>query len=225
MKDLEKVITKIKNLIELAQDKDDQEGIQSMLLARKLMLKHGIEQSQLDIKQSEVIEGMATMSKNVSWWQKILATVVQDNFRVKVYIDRSYKNSSIVFMGMTDDVEIAKAIYEQLTTMIDHYSNVFINRHYATTMENRNRSRTTLLKKSYISGFINGLKKALKEQTSELMEQYEMVLVTPREVVDAYNNLSLRSSKVSSPHRVDSNSYDKGYARGKEFKPVSGNIE
>ena len=225
MKELDKVINKIRNLIELAKDKDDQEGVKSMLLARRLMLKHGIEQSQLNIIKSEVIKDMLTFGKNINWWQKILSTVISKHFKVKVYLNREYNGTSIVFLGMTDDVAIAKAVYEQLSTMTEHYSNVFINRYYEESGEYRNRSRTIMLKKSYITGFISGLQEALEEQTEKLMEKYEMVLVTPKEVIDEYNKLSLRTTTVSRPNRVDPSSYSKGYGRGKEYRQTSGNIE
>lgn len=88
-----KIIDKVKNLLELAYDApDDEEGQTALLMAQKLMVKHNLSLS--DVKMTEanqnIGETVGTWEYRMPWWKERLAGVLGGNFRCKVLRRRKY---------------------------------------------------------------------------------------------------------------------------------------
>lgn len=88
----EKLIEKIKNLIQLANDNpSDEEGQTALLLAQKLMLKNNIalaEVEQFDEpKKFETSSTIAKEANRILWWERELAYTLAHNFRC-FYVDQ-----------------------------------------------------------------------------------------------------------------------------------------
>ena len=65
-----------------------------------------------------------------------------------------------------------------------------------------------------MEGFVSGIRDALDERKSN--PEYELMLVTPREVLNEYNKLPLRSgSEIKKSKIYKPETYEAGYSEGK----------
>lgn len=199
----EKLLDKISNLMKRAKDKDDAEGEASILLAQKLMAKHNISVSQVQIfeSKSEVNESRVEFGRMI-WWYAELAATIASHFRCSCM----KHGSSVIFVGLDEDAEIATAVYQGA---IDH-------------IKYRRRQMTWASKdekNSYIVGFMCGLDEKLEAQKAAMIQESEstaLVLQTPVEVKDYIKNNTTSSYKTSSQVRdLDMDSYFMGLDEGK----------
>lgn len=208
----DKILDKISNLMKRAKEKDDAEGQASILLAQKLMAKHNISVSQVQIHESksEVNESRVEFGRMI-WWYAELAATIASHFRCSCM----KQGSSVIFVGLDEDAEIATAVYQGA---IDH-------------IKYRRRQMTWASKdekNSYIVGFMCGLDEKLEAQKAAIIQESEstaLVLQTPVEVKDYINNNTTSSYKTSSQVRdIDIESYFMGLDEGKHAELNSGRI-
>ena len=199
----EKLLDKISNLMKRAEEKDDAEGQASILLAQKLMAKHNISISQVQIYEtkSEVSESRVEFGRMI-WWYAELAATIASHFRCSCM----KHGSSVIFVGLDEDAEIATAVYQGA---IDH-------------IKYRRRQMTWASKdekNSYIVGFMCGLDKKLEAQKAAMTQESEstaLVLQTPVEVKDYIKNNTTSSYKSNTQVRdIDIDSYFMGLDEGK----------
>lgn len=208
----DKILDKISNLMKRAEDKDDAEGQASILLAQKLMAKHNISVSQVQIYEtkSEVNESRVKFGRMI-WWYAELAATIAGHFRCSCM----KQGSSVIFVGLDEDAEIATAVYQGA---IDHIKYRRRQMTWATKDE----------KNSYIVGFMCGLDDKLQAQKAAMMQESEstaLVLQTPVEVKDYIKNNTTSSYKTSSQVRdIDIDSYFMGLDEGKHAELNSGRI-
>lgn len=116
----ESIIKKIKGLLAIADDsKNDEESQSAFVLAQKLMMKHDIQQSEVDTSddKQEITEGQATTYKKLFWWERRLARIISENFKVRYYYNNkilygeSHTKRSIIFFGFKSDVLLSKEMY------------------------------------------------------------------------------------------------------------------
>lgn len=105
----ESIIQKIKGLLAIANDHKNVEECQTaFVMAQKLMIKYEISSSEiLDQKSNETVsKGQVTAHKTLFWWERQLANVIADNFRVTWYYNsktvegESKKKRAIIFWDM-----------------------------------------------------------------------------------------------------------------------------
>lgn len=84
----EKILEKIKNLLSLAEDgNNDEESQTALLMAQKLMLKYKISHQELsENDKNEIVIRSLSIYKRVYWWEKVLVQIIADNFRVMFYV-------------------------------------------------------------------------------------------------------------------------------------------
>lgn len=87
---MEKILNKIKNLLDLANNNpNENEAIAAALKAQELMAKYNIELDQLDDKKEtrEIVEEIYHQSDKheMRKWKIGLADIIAQNFRCKVY--------------------------------------------------------------------------------------------------------------------------------------------
>ena len=208
----DKILDKISNLMKRAQDKDDAEGQASILLAQKMMAKHNISVSQVQIyeSKSEVNESRVKFGRMI-WWYAELAATIASHFRCSCM----KQGSSVIFVGLGEDAEIATAVYQGA---IDH-------------IKYRRRQMTWASKdekNSYIIGFMCGLDEKLEAQKAEIERESDstaLILQTPVEVTDYIRNNTTRSYKTSTVTKeIDIASYFMGLDEGKNAELNSGRI-
>ena len=157
----EKIIEKIKNLVELAQDNpSDEEGQTALLMAQKLMLKHDVSLSQVELHQTEnkfeTGEAVGRSASVLRWWEKDMSVVISTNFRCYVIQerDRITKTSHIMFFGEKQDAEMAAKVYDAALM-------------YLRYRIERLPDKSPAYKNSYIRGFILSLSDRFKKQVEE----------------------------------------------------------
>lgn len=208
----DKILDKISNLMKRAEEKDDAEGQASILLAQKLMAKHNISVSQVKIHESksEVNESRVEFGRMI-WWYAELAATIASHFRCSCM----KQGSSVIFVGLDEDAEIATAVYQGA---IDHIK--YRRRQMAWASKDE--------KNSYIVGFMCGLDDKLEAQKAELERESDstaLVLQTPAEVKDYIKNNTTSSYKTATQVRdIDIESYFMGLDEGKHAELNSGRI-
>ncbi|WP_336634854.1 DUF2786 domain-containing protein [Lysinibacillus fusiformis] len=98
MKLSESIKTKIQKLLTLAKDATDEESQTAMLHARRLMLKHNIQESELVssyVNDKTVVNERVYRNKLI-WWHRRLAQIIGRHFRC------SYYRNTIDFLSSRD---------------------------------------------------------------------------------------------------------------------------
>ena len=117
-------------------------------------------------------------------------------------------------MGYEYNVNIAKEIFLFIDREMENLGNIYLKKQKKAGLID-SASEAKACKKSYIHGFLVGLEENLKEQREEL-NKYSLVLVTPKEVVEA----AQQQFRVvaSAPTRLsNASAYMKGMQDGMEF--------
>ncbi|EPG1128837.1 DUF2786 domain-containing protein [Listeria monocytogenes] len=196
--DNEKIIRKVKRLLALAREnKNDEEGQTAFMFAQRLMLENNIKESELSDDEAAmelIAENNVTIFKKLFWWERSLAGIIANNFRVKSYYRGkkvgSAKKSAIVFYGLEKYLELAKEMYLLAYEAVVFHSKAYVNDHYKQTNEKRERYFTEQLKTSYIRGFLDGMDAKFREQISILRNEFEVLILMPQKVEDEFKKYS-----------------------------------
>ncbi|TWO89677.1 DUF2786 domain-containing protein [Bacillus velezensis] len=195
----ESIIKKIRGLLAIANDnKSDEESQSAFLLAQKLMIKHDISSGEITERyaEQEIVKGQATAYKRLFWWERSLARIIADNFKVEFYYNNKRfdgeqrRKKTVIFFGYDNDVQLAKEMFVLAYDAIQFYSKRFINSYYDEEYATRTVKKTNDLKNSYMKGFLDGLKERFAEQLRQMKEEYGLMVIKPKEVSDAYKELS-----------------------------------
>lgn len=228
----EKAIDKIKKI--LAKTKSNSNAFESevegaMLKAQEMLVKYGLTMSDVandeEVSQEkEILDSGIYTAKRLTWWEKYISTVVARNFRCDSIIKMNGK-STICFIGIKEDVDIATQMYFYAKESISYLSDCYIiNRCNENNMAPLNkrpehlRKFTTLKdfkseKNSYIEGFIDGLDDKFREQIKK--NDWGLILVKDEAVTEYTNALKPkkgRSSKIKTS--IDNSHYNTGYSDG-----------
>lgn len=183
MADMEKILTKIQNLFDLANNNSNEnEAIAAAMKAQELMAKYNIELSQLnDDADKEMYKAVYenTSKHEMKNWKTRLANVIARNFCCKYYmIQHGRGNSDVVFYGYKKDATIALEVF----TFLYESGNKFAVRYY--NKRKKDGFNTKGLMNTYLLGFVAGIKDVLDKQCKALM------IVIPKEVKDSYAEMS-----------------------------------
>lgn len=209
----EKITAKIRKLLALATNNNNQEEAQSaMLKAQELLLQYKIEMNEVEEnKQVKIIESVTKEGCNTPW-SRHLAHIIAENFRCMMCYS-NYRNSrTVVFFGEEDDSEVACGMYD--------YAVVWLNKcacNYATKMRN-NHGIVKGVKQDYILGFLQGLKDKFAEQVKK-NECYALAVIVPKEVKEYVAQQEIKSVTLSnsiSTHGLQA-ARQAGYQDGKSF--------
>lgn len=218
VENMEDVIRKVQKLFALANDgnKTSDESDTAMLMAQKLLAKHRLSMKDIEMangKQSrKAIYGDGTEYTRLQWWMKTLAMTISENFKCYTFVQHSYKKTKIVFLGLEEDIELCKMVYNFAVASIKFHSEQYMKFRGISG----DRGLTMSIKNDYISGYLQGLSDKFKEQVSR--ENWGLILVKDALVVKEYNNLSLKAGKSSKrSSRGDADAKAKGYTDGMNF--------
>lgn len=219
----QKIVDKIRNLLELAEDgKNDEESQTALLMAQKLMLKYRLTQQDIvETTSQEVIVKSLSKYKKIFWWEKILATIIADNFRVLHYLQsnklphQKTTQHKIMLMGLEEDVLLAYETYHFATKAMKYYM-----KHHLDAEANGEIERKEL-RKSYMQGFMDGLADKFSQQKEQLQkenEAYALVVKVPDSVQEKFKQ-QVTGKVTFVPPRSNKSiaSYHEGFNKGKKF--------
>lgn len=207
----EKIIEKIKNLIQLANDNpSDEEGQTALLMAQKLMLKNNIALAQVEqFEEPEKFETSQAVGKEagrIFWWERDLGYILATNFRCFCLNqrDRVSNKSRIIFFGEKQDAELVSKIFEAALM-------------YLRYRLDRLPTREPSYKNSYLKGFLIALDERFKKQ----VEEYSLMVLpsekTKNALKDAFQNLT--TEELERPeHDFNLEAYREGQFHGKNAK-------
>lgn len=230
----EDIIRKITGLLAVAEDNVNEEEAQSaFLVAQKLMIKHNIELSEVQSNEEKVNiqQGQATAHKTLYWFERKLAIIIANNFRVKHYYNNKKRGRiarAITFFGLENDVKLAKEMYILACEVLTFYTKKYIDAYYKEYYQERDKSLTNQLKNSYMQGFLNGLSNKMEEQRFSLQEEFGLVVLTPKVVEDEYEEFSrtfTKPLKLVTPDITEEVAYHRGYKDGNDIDYTKSTID
>ena len=219
----DKILAKIRNLLELAQDGgDDEESQTALLMAQKLMLKHKITQQEVDnIELEAIITKSLSVYKAIYWWEKVLVGIIADNFRIMYYLQSSRfphqqrVQRKIVLMGYHEDVELAYHVYHLAVETMKYHAAQHLKAYKEVGALGEER-------RAYYQGFLDGLAERFKAQRQAMVsenEQYALIIQVPTEVKQAFdqavNGKIVFKQPVSS---METLAYQAGFDKGKQVE-------
>lgn len=225
--DQSKIVRKIQLLLKKTTNNPSMEEAQTaLLMAQRLMAEHGVSQADVESQEDVSIpKKKATRSdlkfeSTTPWYKRKLANVIASNFRCYSWIGRSGRSSKMVFLGVEQDVELAKMTYEFACDAIKYGAS-----QYAKELRKIEYvSSITAVKNDYMIGWINGLEDQFKEQVNK--NNWGLVLVKDALVVKEYENMSFSKGRRSSISvSGSSNARGAGYRDGKGFSSPSGRLK
>lgn len=196
MQNIEKMIEKIQNLLDLANNNpNENESIAAALKAQELMAKYNIEVE--EVRQApqdeEIIRDIIKFDKNTGYcikWRFNLAKIIATNFKVKTW---SIGKDDVAFYGFKSDVQIAVSVFNFLFST----GNKLSCKYY---YQCKNEGKPTKgVMNEWLMGFIQGLADVLEKQCTALM------IVVPKKVEEEYKEVSKGFVTVN---RTISRSYD-----------------
>lgn len=200
------MIEKIKKLLAKAEATNNDHDAQSFYMkAQELMAKAGIssEEISLEDEPEEVVTDIVLDKKGSCARNLRLALIIANNFKCKAV---AVGKTSIAFVGLKKDIEIAKATFISSHTYMERRR----RRVYKEALDNGTACKG--FRESYTNGFLDGLEAAFKRNVSEK----GLMVITPEAVVEHINKTtSTKSFKVKS--NTDTRVYQKGYQDGSEF--------
>ena len=164
----QKIIRKVKGLLAIARDQhNDEESQSAFILAQKIMLQYGIDATEVEddnfISEADQInEESVTVAKRLYWWERRLAQIISQNFRVKYFLktvaSQQQQKRRIVFYGLGRDLALAKEMYLLAYEVLVFHAKVFVDQmHKDNPQLKRTRYVTENVKSSYMNGFLLGL--------------------------------------------------------------------
>lgn len=204
MEKFEKIIEKIRNLMDLANNNpNENEALAAALKAQQLMAKYNVHMENLEREDPEerivkkVFDG-GNYSGNRKW-RPILARVIAQNFRCKYYLSLD----CIVFYGYENDAEIALNVFKMLISVGTRLSQ----------KEYYERKKAGLSTKgvmnAFLLGFCEGVKEVLDRQCTALM------IVTPKKVEEDFQAMISGDGWRTKTTKIKSNCDDGIKNRGR----------
>lgn len=171
----EKIIEKIKKVLELSRNNPSEAEAQAAALkAQQLMAQYHISMSEID--DITDIENIVEEVVNVGGgkkWKYSLAHVVARNFRCRYFF---YGRWAVVFYGYETDAKIAAETFKYLFKVGNKAASSFYNQLRNEAKENHIYFNGKGIMNNYVIGYVSGIKAALDKQCTALM------IVVPKEV-------------------------------------------
>lgn len=176
MADNEKIISKIKKVLELSKNNpSEEEALAAALKAQKMMAEYHLSLEDIEgIEDGDDITEIRVRVGTGNKWKSPLASIISKNFRCKYFY---YGKDIIVFYGYKTDAEIAAETFKFLFSFGNKKANQYYNKY-------RNEVGGKGLKNAYLMGYVSGIAEVLERQCTALM------IVTPIAVEDKYKKLT-----------------------------------
>lgn len=211
---VDRIIRRVNKLLALAEDNSSVEESQTAFLqAQQMMVKYGVDPSDLDISEESkrVLEKSGSDYKRLFWWERRLASIVAKNFRCKNYINNKYIEGKkqvqrrIMFMGRDEDVKLAREMYK-----LAKEATLFYTKRYM----QQNDLKGSSVKNDYILGFVDGLEEKFEDQINSQSQEWGLVLVVPKDVEERYKKEVTGTLYHKIPDVNSDEHYSEGYEDG-----------
>lgn len=212
----ESIIDKVRKVLALTHSNIDGEAKAALLMAQKLMAEHHLvmaDVASVDKTIKQVVDDGVFESARMPWFYGKTARIIADNFRCYAYINRGYRSKTIQFIGLKEDVDLAKMVFSSALEMMNYHAKKYMKDNHLTGAGIRN---------TYIGGYMVGLKEQFDEQVKH--NDWGLVLVKDAEVKSVYDKLNLRSVRSKVRMTGDQHAQASGIDQGRQFKVVSGKL-
>lgn len=208
----EKIIDKIRKLLELSKNNPNkEEAILALTKARELMFKHDINMENIKKDDTNYFEKIVQLKKWKNW---ILFFLMYLNDAFGTFSLYNEYTKRVYFYGEKEKVLGISEIFEFLFEVADYLA----MKEYRNYLKEYGTGKGIYL--SYILGFINGVNNALEKQNREF-EEYGIVIVTSevlkQQVRKDKNAVEKREKKLFNKNineDLNREVFDKGYDEG-----------
>ena len=208
----EKIIDKIKKLLELSKNNPNkEEAILALTKARELMFKHDINIENIEKDDKNYFEKIVQLKKWKNW---IIFFVMYLNDAFGTFSLYNEYTKRVYFYGEKEKVLGVSEMFEFLFEVADYLA----MKEYKNYLKEYGTGKGIYL--SYILGFINGVNNALEKQNREF-EEYGIVIVTSevlkQQVRKDKNAVEKREKKLFNKNineDLNREVFDKGYDEG-----------
>lgn len=198
MDNTEKIIARIKKVLELSKNNPSEEEAKAAALkAQKLMAEYHISMSEID--EVEDIDNIVEKSVNIgtgSKWKYSLAGIIAKNFRCKSFF---YGKSTVVFYGYETDAEIATETFKFLFRTGNKAATNFYNKMRNEAARCGEYFDGSGIKNCFLVGFLEGISEVLEKQCTALM------IIVPQEVNESYAEVTKDARKIN--NKINAKSY------------------
>lgn len=215
------VVDKIKNLLLKTVENgcSEQESNTAFILARKLMIKYKLSESDIKVSdENQIIQEELNFNFDDEW-KYCLLNVFISNFGIYSYAINRNNGKHIVLFGFKINVECVKSLFECAL----NYLNINYNTYHDDYLELFGDVPDSLFK-SYSFGFINGLSDKYEEDNFKLSNKEALVITPSKEVKSEFNNFTKGFEKQEFNYGIDTEheNYDlitisNAYNTGKSF--------
>lgn len=208
----EKIIDKIRKLLELSKNNPNkEEAILALTKARELMFKHNVDIENIKKDDTNYFEKIVQLKKWKNW---IIFFVMYLNDAFGTFSLYNEYTKRVYFYGEKEKVIGVSEIFEFLFEVADYLA----MKEYRNYLKEYGTGKGIYL--SYILGFINGVNNALEKQNREF-EEYGIVIVTSevlkQQVRKDKNAVEKREKKLFNKNineDLNREVFDKGYDEG-----------
>ena len=208
----EKIIDKIRKLLELSKNNPNkEEAILALTKARELMFKHNVDMENIKKDDKNYFEKIVQLKKWKNW---IIFFVMYLNDAFGTFSLYNEYTKRVYFYGEKEKVLGISEIFEFLFEVADYLA----MKEYRNYLKEYGTGKGIYL--SYILGFINGVNNALEKQNREF-EEYGIVIVTSevlkQQVRKDKNAVEKREKKLFNKNineDLNREVFDKGYDEG-----------
>ena len=208
----EKIIDKIRKLLELSKNNPNkEEAILALTKARELMFKHNVDIENIKKDDTNYFEKIVQLKKWKNW---IIFFVMYLNDAFGTFSLYNEYTKRVYFYGEKEKVLGVSEIFEFLFEIADYLA----MKEYRNYLKEYGTGKGIYL--SYILGFINGVNNALEKQNREFKE-YGIVIVTSevlkQQVRKDKNAVEKREKKLFNKNineDLNREVFDKGYDEG-----------
>ena len=212
----EKIISKIKKVLELSRNNPSkEEATAAAALAQKLMAEYHLELADIeDINNEEEIYEVQVECGKGNKWKYALAGIVAKNFRCKHFY---YGKETVIFYGYKTDAEIAAMTFEFLFKFGNKNATNFYQKERNIRMKQYGFFNGDGIKNAYLIGYLEGIQEVLQRQCTALM------IITPQEIEDKYSERIKGFNKMKNSglrRRIDelgNNAREEGKAVGRSI--------
>ena len=208
----EKIIDKIRKLLELSKNNPNkEEAILALTKARELMFKHNVDIENIKKDDTNYFEKIVQLKKWKNW---IIFFVMYLNDAFGTFSLYNEYTKRVYFYGEKEKVLGISEIFEFLFEVADYLA----MKEYRNYLKEYGTGKGIYL--SYILGFINGVNNALEKQNREF-EEYGIVIVTSevlkQQVRKDKNAVEKKEKKLFNKNineDLNREVFDKGYDEG-----------
>ncbi len=208
-----KILEKIQKLLALSESSNEHEAQLSMLKAQELLVKHKLslkEVKEFKTFNSSIKEKISCVSFTKAKWKGQLASIIADNFGCYMFF-KTRGTHTITFFGREEDIAVCNIVLEYA---VDCVTSAVKRLRY---QYSKNGYSTKGLENDYAIGFTKGIKVKFEEQKQKNQE-WGLVLVKDKEVVEAYGQKKFRGSiNTSASYQGHEAAYYKGKSDGEKF--------